>query len=86
MNGVFNQTSSQVGTENNGDASVACYAQVSVSPAPTYTYFMSSQFFPNSLSSQQTAAESYKIVLSDAGAWPVDNQDTRIVKETLAGT
>ena len=83
MEGVFVQNSSQVGTVNKGDASVACYAQVSISPAPTYTYFVSTPFMPNPLSDMTTATEAYKRVMSDVGAWPVDNQDTRIVQETL---
>jgi len=86
MEGVFAQNSSQVGTVNKGDAGVACYAQVSISPAPTYTYFVSSPFMPDPLSDITTATEAYKRVMSDVGAWPVDNQDARIVNETLTRT
>ncbi|KAH7090138.1 pectate lyase [Auriculariales sp. MPI-PUGE-AT-0066] len=82
MLGVFTQDSTQVGSSC---SEVACCYAVSISPAPNYTYFLSTPFMPNTVT-YSTATEAYKQVTSDVGAWPVDSQDTRIVQETLAGT
>ncbi|MGC4063309.1 MAG: hypothetical protein QM784_01375 [Polyangiaceae bacterium] len=55
--------------------------------APSYSPYVSAPFFP-SYATIQTAAESYKDVLSDVGmSAPVfDDHDARVVKETLNGT
>jgi hypothetical protein len=55
--------------------------------APSYSPYVSAPFFP-SYATIQSAAESYKDVLSDVGmSAPVfDEHDVRVVNETLSGT
>ncbi|KAH7096966.1 pectate lyase [Auriculariales sp. MPI-PUGE-AT-0066] len=84
MLGVFDANSTQVGPTNNGTG-YACYAQTSFTPVPTYQYFFDDPFMPNSVE-YQPATEAYKRVMSDVGAWPLDEHDTRIIRETLDGT
>ncbi|KAK6337616.1 hypothetical protein TWF730_003011 [Orbilia blumenaviensis] len=84
MPGVFSQTSTQV--VSRGQAG-ACWADVSISPAPTYQFFFNTPFFPSYVE-ELTSTEAFKRVLSDSGAQsPVfDDHDKRIVRETKDGT
>jgi hypothetical protein len=87
MPGYFDADDTQV-FEPSGDEPVgACYADVSIDPAPDYDYFLDSPFMPDSVE-YQSATEAYKRVLSDVGANvpALDEHDTRIIDETLSGT
>ncbi|KAK1227714.1 hypothetical protein PQX77_009265 [Marasmius sp. AFHP31] len=83
MLGKFDQNSVQVINTTNGNPTVACYAAVSINPAPTYQTFYNSPFF-DSLVETQTSTEAYKRVMSDSGAQTpsLDDHDKRIVTET----
>ncbi|KAL4904182.1 hypothetical protein BDW74DRAFT_168602 [Aspergillus multicolor] len=88
MPGVFDQDSTQFVDDGTGQTSeIACYADVSIDPAPSYQKFFDEEFFPSHIT-EQTSTEAYKIVLSDSGAsQPVfDDHDTRIISETIDGT
>ncbi|KAL4756385.1 pectin lyase fold/virulence factor [Aspergillus foveolatus] len=88
MPGVFDQDSTQVVDDGTGQTSeIACYADISIDPAPSYQKFFDEPFFPSYIT-EQVSAEAYKLVLSDSGAsQPVlDDHDTRIITETLEGT
>ena len=54
---------------------------------PTYQNFMSTPFFP-SYATIHTAADAFKIVLSDVGCSQpmLDDHDARVITETLNGT
>jgi hypothetical protein len=54
---------------------------------PTYETYVDAPFFPSYVTTQSARA-AYKIVLSDVGANApqIDNHDTRMIAETLAGT
>ncbi|KAK6207946.1 pectate lyase [Colletotrichum tabaci] len=90
MPGVFDQDSVQYpagdGTASKS-AKIACWADVSFDPAPTYQKFFPEPFFEPHVETQ-SSTEAYKRVLSDSGAsQPVrDAHDARIVNETLTGT
>ncbi|WQF75385.1 Putative pectin lyase/virulence factor, immunoglobulin-like protein [Colletotrichum destructivum] len=90
MPGVFDQDSVQYpagdGTASKS-AKIACWADVSFDPAPTYQKFFPEPFFEPHVETQPST-EAYKRVLSDSGAsQPVrDAHDARIVNETLTGT
>ncbi|KAL0069173.1 hypothetical protein AAF712_003861 [Marasmius tenuissimus] len=83
MLGKFDQNSVQVINTTNGNPTVACYAAVSINPAPTYQTFYNSPFF-DSLVETQTSTEAYKRVMSDSGAQTpsLDDHDKRIITET----
>ncbi|KIY68883.1 polysaccharide lyase family 1 protein [Cylindrobasidium torrendii FP15055 ss-10] len=86
--GYFDAESTQVVEDTGGNDVVgACYARISIDPAPDYEYFLDRPFFPDSVT-YQDAIEAYKIVLSDVGANvpTLDEHDTRIVRETLENT
>lgn len=88
MPGVFDQNSTQFVDDGTGQTSeIACYADISIDPPPSYQKFFSEPFFPSYVE-EHTSTEAYKRVLSDTGAQqPVqDNHDLRIVNETLTGT
>ncbi|KAL4966400.1 pectin lyase fold/virulence factor [Aspergillus stella-maris] len=88
MPGVFDQDSTQAVDDGTGQTSeIACYADVSIDPAPSYQKFMDEEFFPSYIK-EQSSTEAYKRVLSDSGvSQPVqDEHDARIVQETLDGT
>ncbi|KAL4801799.1 pectin lyase fold/virulence factor [Aspergillus unguis] len=87
MPGVFDQDSTQVVGDGTGQTSkIACYADVTIDPAPSYQKFFDEEFFPSHIT-EQSSTEAYKRVLSDSGvSQPVrDNHDTRIIQETLDG-
>ncbi|OHW91197.1 pectate lyase [Colletotrichum incanum] len=90
MPGVFDQDSVQYpsgdGTANK-TAEIACWADVSFEPAPTYQKFFPEPFFESHVDTQPST-EAYKRVLSDSGvSQPVrDIHDARIINETLTGT
>ncbi|ATC63360.1 pectate lyase [Nibricoccus aquaticus] len=54
---------------------------------PTYEVYVDQPFFPSHVTTQ-SARHAYKVVLSDVGANApaLDNHDTRMISETLAGT
>ncbi|KAM0284666.1 hypothetical protein ACHAQH_001819 [Verticillium albo-atrum] len=89
MPGVFDQDSVQYaspdGTGTNKN--IACWADITIDPPPSYRKFYDEPFFPSYVETQ-TSTEAYKRVLSDAGVSQpvVDNQDSRIFNETLTGT
>ncbi|KAF6821990.1 pectate lyase [Colletotrichum musicola] len=89
MPGAFDQDSTQypTGDGTSVKANIACWADVSFSPAPTYQKFFPEPFFESHVDTQPST-EAYKRVLSDSGAsQPVrDLHDARIVNETLTGT
>ncbi|KAL4926763.1 pectin lyase fold/virulence factor [Aspergillus undulatus] len=88
MPGVFDQDSTQYVDDGEGQSSeIACYADVSIDPAPSYQKFVEGEFFPSYIE-EQSSTEAYKRVLSDSGAsQPVqDEHDARIIQETLEGT
>ncbi|KAL4877864.1 pectin lyase fold/virulence factor [Aspergillus karnatakaensis] len=88
MPGVFDQDSVQFVDDGEGqDSEIACYAAISIDPAPDYQKFFDEPFFPSHIT-EHTAHESYKIVLSDSGASQpaLDDHDTRIIQETIDGT
>ncbi|KAF5019517.1 hypothetical protein F66182_8459 [Fusarium sp. NRRL 66182] len=89
MPGHFDQDSEQY---SSGDGTsvkedIACWADISIDPAPTYQRFYDDEFFPSFVETQDST-EAYKRVLSDSGAsQPVlDYHDQRIIQETLAGS
>ncbi|TDZ32228.1 putative pectate lyase C [Colletotrichum spinosum] len=90
MPGAFDQDSVQYpagdGTATK-NTTIACWADVSFSPAPKYQKFFDAPFFEPFVETQPST-EAYKRVLSDAGvSQPVhDEHDARIINETLAGT
>ncbi|GKT46798.1 putative pectate lyase D [Colletotrichum spaethianum] len=90
MPGVFDQDSVQYpsgdGTANK-TAKIACWADVSFEPAPTYQKFFPEAFFESHVDTQ-SSTEAYKRVVSDSGvSQPVrDIHDARIINETLTGT
>ncbi|OLN95660.1 putative pectate lyase C 1 [Colletotrichum chlorophyti] len=90
MPGYFDQDSVQYpggdGTANK-TTKIACWADVSFSPAPTYQKFFPEPFFESHVETQPST-EAYKRVVSDSGvSQPVrDNHDARILNETLTGT
>ncbi|KAL2783269.1 pectin lyase fold/virulence factor [Aspergillus keveii] len=88
MPGVFDQDSVQFVDDGLGQTSeIACYADVSIDPAPSYQKFFDEPFFPSYIE-EHTSTEAYKRVLSDSGvSQPVqDDHDARIIQETLEGT
>ncbi|KAK1147235.1 hypothetical protein N8T08_001974 [Aspergillus melleus] len=89
MPGVFDQDSEQYpsGDGTSENPKIACFADVSIDPAPEYQKFFDEPFFPSYIK-EQTSTEAYKRVLSDSGAsQPVlDDHDTRIIHETLNGS
>lgn len=88
MPGVFDQNSTQVVDDGTGQTSeIACYADISIDPPPSYQKFFDEPFFPSYIE-EHTSTEAYKRVISDSGAQqPVlDNHDSRIISETLEGT
>ncbi|KAK1701654.1 pectate lyase [Colletotrichum lupini] len=90
MPGFFDQDSVQYpsgdGTATK-NTTIACWADVSFEPAPTYQKFFDKEFFEPHVETQPST-EAYKRVLSDSGAsQPVrDIHDARIVNETATGT
>jgi hypothetical protein len=74
MPGYFNESNQSIGRKETG---------ISV----TYDTFVNAPFFPSYVTTQ-TAKNAYKMVLSDVGCnQPIfDNQDKRVVNETLNGT
>ncbi|KAK1524567.1 pectate lyase [Colletotrichum paranaense] len=90
MPGFFDQDSVQYpsgdGTATK-NTTIACWADVSFEPAPTYQKFFDKEFFEPHVETQPST-EAYKRVLSDSGAsQPVrDTHDARIVNETATGT
>ncbi|KAL4919701.1 pectin lyase fold/virulence factor [Aspergillus aurantiobrunneus] len=88
MPGVFDQDSVQFVDDGTGQTTeIACYADISIDPAPEYQKFFDEPFF-DSYITEQTSTEAYKRVLSDSGvSQPVrDDHDTRIIQETLNGS
>ncbi|KAI1635479.1 pectate lyase [Biscogniauxia mediterranea] len=88
MVNVFNETSTQQIDDGEGQASaIACWADISISPAPAYQKFAAAAFFEPHVATQG-AAEAYKRVLSDSGCSQpaADEHDARIAAETRAGT
>ncbi|KAM9878025.1 hypothetical protein VD0002_g1250 [Verticillium dahliae] len=89
MPGVFDQDSAQYASPDGtgSNKNVACWADVTISPAPSYRKFYDQPFFPSYVETQPST-EAYKRVLSDAGVSQpvVDNHDSRIFNETLTGT
>ncbi|KAI0593343.1 pectate lyase [Biscogniauxia sp. FL1348] len=88
MANVFNETSTQVIDDGEGQSSaIACWADISIAPAPGYRKFAGAGFFAPHVATQG-AAEAYKRVLSDSGcAQPAtDAHDARIAAETRAGS
>jgi hypothetical protein len=88
MPGIFNQDSVQFVDDGEGQTSeIACYADVSIDPAPSYQKFFDEPFFPSYIE-EHTSTEAYKRVLSDSGvSQPVrDDHDARIIQETLEGS
>ncbi|KAL5335709.1 hypothetical protein BJX70DRAFT_390527 [Aspergillus crustosus] len=88
MPGVFDQDSTQFVDDGTGQTSeIACYADISIDPAPAYQKFFDEPFFPSHIT-EHASDLSYKIVLSDSGVTqPVqDSHDARITQETLDGT
>ncbi|KAM0321815.1 hypothetical protein ACHAQA_009912 [Verticillium albo-atrum] len=89
MPGVFDQDSVQYaspdGTGTNKN--IACWADVTIDPPPPYRKFYDKPFFPSYVETH-TSTEAYKRVLSDAGVSQpvVDDQDSRVLNETLTGT
>ncbi|KAM0263682.1 hypothetical protein ACHAPA_008656 [Fusarium lateritium] len=89
MPGHFDQDSVQYGS-NDGTSvkkDIACWADISIDPAPTYQRFYKDEFFPSFVETQKST-EAYKYVLSDSGASQptLDDHDKRIIQETLAGS
>ncbi|KAF7592245.1 hypothetical protein BBP40_000446 [Aspergillus hancockii] len=86
---VFDQDSVQYppGDGTGQTSKIACYADVSIDPAPEYQKFFDEPFFPSFIE-EHTSTEAYKRVLSDSGAsQPVfDDHDKRIIQETMNGT
>lgn len=88
MPGIFTQNSTQFVDDGTGQTSnIACYADISIDPPPSYQKFFPEPFFPSYIE-EHTSSEAYKRVLSDSGAQqPVqDNHDARIISETLEGS
>ncbi|PIG83144.1 pectate lyase [Aspergillus arachidicola] len=89
MPDVFDQDSVQYpsGTGTGQTSKIACFADVSINPAPEYQKFFDEPFFPSYIE-EHTSTEAYKRVLSDSGASQpvVDDHDKRIIQETLNGT
>ncbi|KAF9888481.1 hypothetical protein FE257_008588 [Aspergillus nanangensis] len=88
MPGVFDQDSVQYVDDGLGQTDkIACYADISIDPAPDYQKFFEEPFFPSHIE-EHTSTEAYKRVISDSGvSQPVrDDHDTRIVQETVDGT
>ncbi|KAL2816671.1 pectin lyase fold/virulence factor [Aspergillus granulosus] len=88
MPGVFDQDSVQFVDDGLGQTSeIACYADVSIDPAPSYQKFFDEPFFPSYIE-EHSSTEAYKRVLSDSGvSQPVrDDHDVRIIQETFDGT
>lgn len=89
MPGAFTQDSVQYPSGNGTSvtSNIACWADVSFAPAPTYQRFFPTPFFESHVETQ-SSTEAYKRVLSDSGAsQPVfDDHDKRIVRETMSGT
>ncbi|KAM5386448.1 hypothetical protein ACJZ2D_000411 [Fusarium nematophilum] len=89
MLGRFDQDSVQYppgdGTSIKED--IACWADVSIDPAPEYQKFFNKEFFKSHVTTQ-ASTEAYKRVLSDCGAsQPVlDDHDHRIIQETIQGS
>ncbi|RAQ60014.1 hypothetical protein AFCA_011081 [Aspergillus flavus] len=86
---VFDQDSVQYppGDGTGQTSKIACFADVSIDPAPEYQKFFDEPFFPSYIE-EHTSTEAYKRVLSDSGASQpvVDDHDKRIIQETLNGT
>ncbi|KAB8252903.1 pectin lyase fold/virulence factor [Aspergillus flavus] len=86
---VFDQDSVQYppGDGTGQTSKIACFADVSIDPAPEYQKFFDEPFFPSYIE-EHTCTEAYKRVLSDSGASQpvVDDHDKRIIQETLNGT
>ncbi|KAE8376159.1 pectin lyase fold/virulence factor [Aspergillus bertholletiae] len=89
MPSVFDQDSIQYpsGDGTSQTSKIACFADVSIDPAPGYQKFFDTPFFPSYIE-EHTSTEAYKRVLSDSGASQpvVDDHDKRIIQETLNGT
>ncbi|KNG89451.1 pectate lyase [Aspergillus nomiae NRRL 13137] len=89
MPDAFDQDSVQYppGDGTGQTSKIACYADVSIDPAPEYQKFFDEPFFPSYIE-EHTSTEAYKRVLSDSGASQpvVDDHDKRIIQETLNGT
>ncbi|KAL2863963.1 pectin lyase fold/virulence factor [Aspergillus lucknowensis] len=88
MPGIFDQDSVQFVDDGTGQTTkIACYAEISIDPPPSYQKFFDDPFFPSYIE-EHTSTEAYKRVLSDSGvSQPVrDDHDTRIIHETLNGT
>ncbi|QDS76584.1 hypothetical protein FKW77_007171 [Venturia effusa] len=86
MPGIFDEKSAQfVGDGTGQKTNIACYADVTIKKV-AYQKFFADPFFESHVTTQ-SAAEAYKIVLSDSGvSQPVqDTHDKRIVLETLYG-
>lgn len=85
---MSSQNSEQYKSDGTGQTNnIACWANVRISPAPSYQKFSSKEYFPSFVETQ-SSTEAYKRVLSDSGAQqPVfDDHDKRIVRETVGGT
>ncbi|KAF4987087.1 hypothetical protein FDECE_15610 [Fusarium decemcellulare] len=89
MVGHFDQDSVQYppGDGTSINKNIACWADVSIDPAPEYQKFYKNEFF-KSFVTTESSTEAYKRVLSDSGAsQPVlDDHDKRIIQETLEGS
>ncbi|RYP41483.1 hypothetical protein DL767_000988 [Monosporascus sp. MG133] len=89
MPGHFDQDSVQYpdGDGTGITENIACFADVTIDPAPTYQKFFPEPFFEPYVETH-ISTEAYKLVLSDSGAsQPVrDDHDRRIVRETLTNT
>ncbi|KAH8814540.1 pectate lyase [Flagelloscypha sp. PMI_526] len=89
MPGWVDENSPQVfePTDYHNAVGGACWANVSISPAPTYQKFFDEPFWESYVETH-SSREAYKRVLSDSGARsPIqDDHDKRIVNETLTNT
>lgn len=88
MPGIFSQNSTQFIDDGIGKSSnIACYADISIEPPPSYQKFCTEPFFPSYIE-EHSSTETYKRVLSDSGAQQPaqDNHDARIISETLQGS
>ncbi|KAF4977887.1 hypothetical protein FZEAL_5661 [Fusarium zealandicum] len=89
MEGHFDQDSTQYppGDGTSTQKNIACWADVSIDPAPEYQKFYENEFFEPFVDTQ-SSTDAYKRVLSDSGAsQPIlDDQDKRIIQETIAGS
>jgi hypothetical protein len=77
MQGYFNEANQTVGRRRVVASDV---------PTPTYETFVAAPFFEHHVTTQSASA-AYKRVLSDVGAnRPLDDHDTRVIRETRDGT